>query len=131
MFLRILAIAIVAALCGCATSSDAGRPPWEGAPPRQDDPAPPQTQLSQRDECAAACQAKYDRCTDDSAKERSEPHTNCYEDLRDCTQRCDAAVASDPTNRPNQGATVSEGAEIVIGNAIISGTVPVISKDRR
>jgi hypothetical protein len=124
---RILVMAaVVAALCGCATTSDRGPPPpWEL------DPAPPQTQLSQRDECAASCQARYDRCTDDSAKERSDPHTSCYQDLRDCTQRCDAAVASDPGYRPNQGATVSEGGQVVIGNAIISGSIPVVSKDRR
>jgi hypothetical protein len=123
---RVLVIALAAGLCGCATTSD-GAPP----PPWQLDPAPPRTQLSQRDECAASCQAKYDRCTDDSAKERSEPHTNCYEDLRDCTQRCDAAVASDPAYRPNQGATVTDGATIVIGNGVISGSIPTVSKDRR
>lgn len=127
---RILAIVFAAALCGCA--SDSGRrPPWEGAPAQPEGPGTSQTQLSQRDECAAACQARYGRCTDDSAKERSEPHTTCYEDLRDCTQRCDAAAASDPASRPGPGATVSEGADIVIGNAVISGSVPVISKDRR
>ena len=124
---RFFVFACIAASSGCATTSDAGPPP-----PWQVDPVPsPQTQLSQRDECGAGCQAKYDRCTDDSAKERSEPHTNCYEDLRDCTQRCDAAVASDPASRPSQGATVSEGAEVVIGNAIISGSIPTVSKDRR
>ena len=80
---RFFVFACIAALSGCATTSDAGPPP-----PWQVDPVPsPQTQLSQRDECGAGCQAKYDRCTDDSAKERSEPHTNCYEDLRDCQQR--------------------------------------------
>jgi hypothetical protein len=107
---RILGIAVVTALSGCAAAS--------------------QSQLAQGDQCAAACQAKYDRCTDDSAKERSEPHTTCSEDLRDCTQKCDAAVSSDPASRPNQGVTVSEGAEVVVGNAIISAGVPVVSKGR-
>src|SRR3954469_5501392 len=113
MSFRALGLVCVGALTACISSTDGGL--------RPSDPGPsgPQTQLSQRDECAAACQAKYDRCSDDSAKERSDPHTNCYEDLRDCTQRCDAAVASDPANRVDQGVTVSDGASIVIGNAVI------------
>jgi hypothetical protein len=128
MSMRILVIALLA-LCGCATASDRA-PAWQGA--STDDPAPTsQTQLSQRDECAASCQAKYDRCSDDSAKERSEPHTNCYQDLRDCNERCDAAVAADPATRVNQGATVSDGASVQIGNAVISGTVSTVSKERR
>jgi len=128
MSTRMLVISLLA-LCGCATTSDQ-KPPWQGAGPA--DPAPTSsTQLSERDQCAAACQAKYDRCSDDSAKERSEPHTNCYEDLRDCDEKCDAAVASDPATRVNQGATVSEGASVTIGNAVISGKVPTVSKDRR
>src|SRR3982751_405912 len=81
MSFRTLGLACAIASSGCLSSSEAGLPPSE--------PASPQTQLSQRDECAAACQAKYDRCSDDSAKERSEPHTNCYEDLRDCAQKCE------------------------------------------
>jgi len=107
---RILALVFVAGLCACA--------------------GPSQSQLARGDECVAACQAKYDRCTDDSAKERSEPHTTCFEDLRDCAQKCDAAVASDPAARASQGVTVSDGAEIAIGNAVISASVPVVSKGR-
>ena len=128
MSARILGICWLA-LCGCATTSDR-QPPWQGAGP-VDPPPTSSTQLSQHDQCAAACQAKYDRCSDDSAKERSEPHTNCYEDLRDCDEKCDAAVASDPATRINQGVTVSDGASVNIGNAVISGSVPTVSKDRR
>jgi hypothetical protein len=125
---RIAVIALLA-LCGCATASDRA-PPWQGAPP--EDPAPTsQTQLSQRDECAASCQAKYDRCSDDSAKERSQPHTNCYQDLRDCSEKCDAAATADPATRVGEGVTVSNGADIVIGNAVISGSIPTVSKQRR
>jgi len=124
---RMLVVASIA-LCACATASD--RAPWQGAPPA--DPAPTShSQLSQRDECGAACQATYDRCSDDSAKERSEPHTNCYQDLRDCNEKCDAAVASDPATRVNQGTTVSDGASVQIGNTVVSGSVPTVSKERR
>ena len=127
MSTRLLGICLLA-LCACATTSDR-QPPWQGAAPVDSAPTS-STQLSQRDQCAAACQAKYDRCADDSAKERSEPHTNCYQDLRDCDEKCDAAVASDPATRVNQGVTVSDGASVVIGNAVISGSVPTVSKDR-
>src|SRR4051812_14601959 len=126
MLPRFLVLACVAALSGCATTSEVGPPP-----PWQVDPAPPpQTQLSQRDECAAGCQAKYDRCTDDSAKERSEPHTNCFEDLRDCQQRCDAAASADPATRIGEDVGVTNGATIVIGNGDISGSIPTVSKGR-
>jgi len=122
MSFRTLGLACAIASSGCLSSSEAGLRPSE--------PASPQTQLSQRDECAAACQAKYDRCSDDSAKERSEPHTSCYEDLRDCAQKCEAAVAADPATRIDHGVTVGSGASIAVGNAVISGSVPTVSKDR-
>src|SRR5256885_13210808 len=119
MSFRTLGLACAIASSGCLSSSEAGLRPSE--------PASPQTQLSQRDECAASCQAKYDRCSDDSAKERSEPHTNCYQDLRDCNEKCDAAVAADPATRVDHGVTVSDGASVHIGGAVISGTVPTVS----
>jgi hypothetical protein len=130
MAYRIVTIAAVAAaLCGCTTTSDAGL--WPGPPP---DSSSPQTQLSERDECLAGCQAKYDRCSDDSAKERSDPGTSCYQDYRDCSEKCEAKVASDPASRVDQGVTVSEGGGVVIGNDTgnvhIGGPVTVISKGR-
>jgi len=78
------------------------------------------------------CQAKYDRCSDDSAKERSEPHTTCFEDYRDCGQKCDAAVASDPATKANQGVTISETGAAVVesGNTVITAGAPVVSKGR-
>ena len=127
MSARMLIISLLA-LSGCATTSEQ-KPPWQGAAPVDSAPTS-STQLSQRDQCRG-CQAKYDRCSDDSAKERSEPHTTCYEDLRDCDEKCDAAVASDPATRVNQGVTVSDGASVTIGNAVIRGKVPTVSKDRR
>src|SRR5690348_7964067 len=124
---RILIAAFAAALCGCTTTSDAGL--WPGPPP---DSSSPQTQLSQQDECLAGCQAKYDRCSDDSAKERSEPHTTCFEDYRGCGQKCDAAVASDPATKANQGVTISESGAAVIesGNTVVTAGAPVVSKGR-
>ena len=112
MSLRLVAIVFTLTLCACAAAS--------------------QSQLAQADQCVAACQAKYDRCSDDSAKERSEPHTTCFEDYRDCAQKCDAKVASDPATKANQGVTVSEDGVVVVesGNTIVTAGAPVVSKGR-
>jgi hypothetical protein len=79
----------------------------------------------------AACQARYDRCSDDSAKERSDPGTTCYGDFSDCSQKCEATAQADPANRANQGITVGEGAGIATGNVVISlPGITTVSKGR-